>query len=214
MAKEAWPFLFITGSIFFLSWILFYQFEIIILGFVGGIFLVATLFIAFFFRDPERCTPLEAGLVVSSGDGKVVAIQPTEIDSWLGEKGIQVSIFLSIFNVHINRIPISGQVETVEYRAGRFRLAFRPEASDENEQNIIRIKTQTCKVVVKQVAGFIARRIVCQVSENEPVQIGQRFGLIKFGSRIDLIMPSWTRIKVDVGDRVKAGETVIGVISS
>ena len=212
MAKEAWPFLIVTGSCSILSWILFHQLAHPVPAYVGGAFLVATAFIAFFFRDPERHPPPDEGVVVSAGDGKVVAIKPVEDDPWLGGHGIQVSVFLSIFDVHVNRVPASGQVDTVVYRPGKFRLAFVPEASVENEQTVVRIQTPACTLVVKQIAGFIARRIVCRLSENDTVQIGQRFGLIKFGSRIDLLLPPRAEVQVKVGDRVKAGETVIGVI--
>ena len=212
MAKEAWSFLIPIGICSVICLILFWYLGFPPLGYLGGALVIASGFIAFFFRDPERRPPQEEGLVLASGDGKVLAVQPVQNDPWLEGDGIQISVFLTIFNVHINRIPISGRVDTVAHHSGKFRLAFFSQASAENEQTIVRIQSPTCKVVVKQIAGFVARRIICRLSKGDTVRTGQRFGLIKFGSRIDHLLPPSAEIKVKVGDWVKAGETVIGVI--
>ena len=212
MAKEAWPFLIPIGICSVVCLILFRYVGHPWGGYLGGALLIAAGFIAFFFRDPKRHSPMGEGLVLASGDGKVLAVQPVAGDPWLEGDGVLVSVFLTIFNVHVNRIPISGRVDTVVQHPGKFRLAFSSRASSENEQTIVRIQAPTCKVVVKQIAGFIARRIVCRLAKGDTVRAGQRFGLIKFGSRIDHLLPSTAEVKVEVGDWVKAGETVIGVI--
>ena len=179
---------------------------------LGALMFVLTAFIAFFFRDPERVTPEGEGVCVAAGDGKVVAIEEIE-DGWVG-KSIKVSVFLSIFNVHINRIPCSGRVTSVDYRPGKFRLAFLDKASEDNEHTVIRIDGAGFKLGVKQIAGFVARRIVCRLEAGQTVAAGERFGLIRFGSRMDHILPLGSDIQVSLGDRVRAGETTIGVVNS
>jgi phosphatidylserine decarboxylase len=210
IARESLPFLLITGT------------PCVILGAYGltaesygfsgisGLLFVLTVFIAFFFRDPNRETPEGSDLCIASGDGKVVAIEEID-DEWVG-KALQVSVFLSIFNVHINRTPCSGQVSAVEYHPGKFRLAFLDKASEDNEHTVIRIDGSGFRMAVKQIAGFVARRIVCRLESGHTVVAGERFGLIRFGSRIDHILPQGSDIKVGLGDHVKAGETVIGVV--
>jgi phosphatidylserine decarboxylase len=168
-----------------------------------------TAFVAFFFRDPERRPPTDPDALVSPADGKVVQIRREEG----GET--RVSIFLSVFNVHINRSPIRGRVLSTEYREGKFLAAFRQEASTENEQNTIRILPDAepedagSEVRVRQIAGAIARRIVCWTSPGEQLQVGERLGLIKFGSRVDLFLPPQARVVVHEGDRVRGGADVI-----
>jgi phosphatidylserine decarboxylase len=210
IARESLPFLLITGS------------PCVALGAHGlatgsywstaisSLLFVLTAFIAFFFRDPDRTTPEGSDLCVASGDGKVVAIQEIE-DEWVG-KSLQVSVFLSIFNVHVNRTPCSGRVSAVEHHPGKFRLAFLDKASEDNEHTVIRIDGAGFRIAVKQIAGFVARRIVCRLESGHTVAAGERFGLIRFGSRIDHILPHGSDIKVDLGDHVRAGETVIGVV--
>jgi phosphatidylserine decarboxylase len=183
-----------------------------VLGIAGTLILVLTAFIAYFFRDPDRVTPPGDGLVVSAGDGRVVEVKNLEGGPEVGGGGFQVSVFLSIFDVHVNRIPIAGRVLDVVHQPGKFRLAFVPAASEENEQTIVRLETESGIVIVKQIAGYVARRIVCHLRAGDSVQTGNRYGLIKFGSRIDHILPRDADIRVNVGDRVRAGETVIGVL--
>lgn len=178
---------------------------------VGALLFVLTVFIAFFFRDPNRRTPEGENLCIASGDGKVVAIEEID-DDWVG-KAVQVSVFLSIFNVHVNRTPCSGRVSSVEYRPGKFRLAFLDKASEDNEHTVVQIDGADYKITVKQIAGFVARRIVCRLEAGQTVTAGERFGLIRFGSRIDHILPIGSEVTVSLGDRVKAGETIIGVMS-
>lgn len=170
------------------------------------------LFIIFFFRDPDRVTPEGEGLIISAADGKVVLIKEVSFPELSDEKLIQVSVFLSIFNVHVNRIPVSGVVEEIKYYPGKFLVAWNDKASLENEQTLISIDTGTKKIYFKQIAGLIARRIVWKLESGQSVRAGERFGLIRFGSRVDILLPLNSEIRVKVGENVKGGETVIGVI--
>jgi phosphatidylserine decarboxylase len=163
------------------------------------------LFVAYFFRDPRRTIPSEAGIIVSPADGKVVEIQQ-------GEGDTRVSIFLSIFNVHINRSPINGRVTDVEYRAGRFRAAFNPLASVENEQNTLTLEGEGIRMECSQIAGIVARRLVCWSSPGSTLARGERFGLIRFGSRVELVLPPNVEILVQIGDKIHGGSSVIGRI--
>jgi len=166
------------------------------------------LFSLGFFRDPERVTPTGENLIISPADGKVVAICP-ENDEFVG-KATRVSIFMSIFNVHVNRIPFSGTVHSVDYSKGRFLAAMKPESSFENERNTIELENGKIKLKFTQVAGLIARRIIAYLKVNDEVQTGQRFGLIMFGSRVDLLVPETVNLKVRIGAKVSAGCSVIG----
>jgi len=178
---------------------------------LGWIFVIFSLF---FFRDPERTIPAGDDLILSAGDGKVVEIRDVFEDHFLKSEAKQVSIFLSVFDVHINRIPISGTVGYFKYLPGKFVQAYKQIASRDNEQTIIGIENDRTKVVIKQIAGILARRIVCRIREGFSVQKGERFGMIKFGSRVDMILPENCEILVNVGDKVKGGETAIAKISS
>jgi phosphatidylserine decarboxylase len=168
-------------------------------------FLLLAAFTLYFFRDPPR-TPLTGkGRILSAADGRVMAIQAVE-------EGMRISVFLSLFDVHVNRIPISGRVEEVKHIRGRFSLAFRSKASDRNEHTRVVIAQGTHRVIIRQIAGKVARRIVCTLKEGDRVEQGKRFGMIRFGSRVDLIVPSYTVLQVKLGDRVKAAQSTIGVI--
>ena len=169
-----------------------------------GILVLLTAFTAFFFRNPQRRIPTDANLVVSPADGKVVKISKDET----GEQTL--CIFLNIFNVHVNRAPIAGSVARFEYRRGKFKVAFDEEASRVNEQNIVSFEGSDISIIVKQVAGLIARRVVCWKKPGDDVGRGELFGLIRFGSRVDMIMPARVNIKVGVGDNVRGGSTIIG----
>jgi phosphatidylserine decarboxylase len=168
------------------------------------ILFVLTAFTAFFFRNPNRQIPDGANLIVSPADGKVVKISKDE-------NGDQtLCIFLNVFNVHVNRAPIAGSVARFEYRRGKFKVAFDEEASRVNEQNIVSFAGPDLSIVVKQVAGLIARRVICWKKPGDAVERGELFGLIRFGSRVDMIMPARVNIRVRVGDKVRGGSTVIG----
>ena len=184
-------------------------------GLVHGVWLFAVVagFMAFFFRDPRRQSPQESGAVLSAADGRVVSIHRLERDAYVDGPAMRISVFLSVLNVHVNRIPFAGEVDFVDRRTGRYRVAFADEASEQNEQSVIGIRSGQHRLVVKQIVGILARRIACYLQSGQHVEVGQRFGLIRFGSRVDLILPESAQIRVTVGDRVRAGETVIGVLS-
>ena len=169
------------------------------------------LFCLNFFRDPVRSIPSEKSIVVAPADGKVVKIEYIN-DSNIGESSQLVSIFLNVFNVHVNRVPIDGLVESVERKQGRFLAAFNHIASDENEQVITIINNESGKYKIKQIAGLIARRILCYAKEDMKLNKGDRLGFIRFGSRTDIIMPKKITLKVEVGQKVIGGETIIGTL--
>ncbi len=170
--------------------------------------LLLTAFMAYFFRDPARVVPTETGIVVSPADGKVLVVE--RIDASDATSPTQVSIFLSPMDVHINRAPIGGTIESVIYRPGEFRVASRKIASEVNEQNVITIRGAEMSVVARQIAGLVARRIVCWKKAGESVETGERIGLMKFSSRMDVLMTSDIEVLCRIGDRVVGGETVIG----
>lgn len=175
----------------------------------GGVFLVLGLFTTFFFRDPERVVPDDPRLVLSPADGRVVRIVPALDESPLGKGATQISIFLSVFDVHVNRSPIGGKIVSLEYHPGKFLPAFDHEASSSNERNTVVVEGPTAKVAFKQIAGLIARRIVFKKRLDDEVAAGERVGLIKFGSRVDVILPEELTLKVKTGDRVEGGTSVL-----
>lgn len=175
----------------------------------GAILAVVAVAILLFFRDPERTIPREPGLVVSPADGRVIAVVAEPPAAGAAPR-LRVSIFLSLFDVHINRAPAAGRVAGVRYHAGGFLPAFDDKASERNEQNRIEIDGDDAPMTVVQIAGLVARRIVCRVSKEDRVERGERIGLIKFGSRVDLFLPATVELSVKVGDRVRGGSSVIG----
>jgi len=173
---------------------------------IAAIMLLGTLN---FFRDPERKTPTRKGIIVSPADGKIIITKRNIYNSFVGENCNQISIFMSPLNVHVNRIPISGKVEYLKYFEGKFIAAFEDKASENNERMEIGLISDEGKVFFTQVAGFLARRIVNELKVGDSVNIGERFGMIKFGSRVDVFTPeNWTPI-AKLNDNVKAGETVL-----
>jgi len=174
----------------------------------AALLLLIAAFMAYFFRDPERVVPGGAGLVVAPADGRVTRVE--KLSPGDPRSPSVVSIFLSPFDVHINRAPIAGVVSDVTYTRGRFKSATREDASLFNEQNALTIRGEGLTVVCKQVAGILARRIVCWKRPGDRLELGERFGLIKFGSRTDLVLPAEVEIEVCVGARVRGGATVIG----
>ena len=172
---------------------------------------ILTLFVSWFFRNPSRVIPQGPRLVVAPGDGKVLAIEKEFEPRFIKDPSIRISIFLNVFDVHINRVPCEGVIEDVQYQPGLFLVASKPDATLRNEQNALMIRTvQGTKVLCVQVAGLIARRIVCWISPGDQAVCGERFGLIRFGSRMDTFLPIGTAVKVAVGDRVIGGETIMG----
>ena len=181
-------------------------------GFSWGLYalmIALTGLIFYFFRDPDRSIPSGEHNIVSPSDGRVVAIQPYS-DSYVGKKAVRVSVFLNIFNVHVNRSPCDGIVMNSKYKPGKFLPAFDPKTSEENEQTIIDIKHKDFKLRMKQIAGLIARRIVNHLRPGDHVTRGGRFGLIRFGSRMDIIFPAEVEVKVELKQKVYGGKTVIG----
>ena len=172
----------------------------------GAILVILGLFVVYFFRDPERIPPADPDLIVSPADGRVMEIVDEDVASVAGQR---ISIFLSIFNVHVNRIPYDGRIAKLEYRKGQFYAAMRGRASIENEQNVIYLSTPRGEIVFKQIAGWIARRILCWKSAGDPVTRGERVGMIRFGSRVDIWFPSGVAILVHPGDHVAGGSTAL-----
>ena len=205
VAAEGWPFIIplaiVTALLFALGW-----------KNTGIAALVLTLFVLFFFRDPERTLPEGTGAVVSPADGKVIVIKDVFEPDYLKQEVRQISIFLSVFNVHVNRSPIAGTVEAVKYNPGKFHVASVDKASLDNEQTAMVIANGKDRILVKQIAGLIARRIVCYAKPGDRIGAGERYGLIRFGSRVDLFLPKTAELKVRVGDRVKGARDVIGVL--
>lgn len=177
-----------------------------------GVFIFITLFLfsLFFFRDPEREVPEGENLILAPADGKVILMKPFNNLEFMVGGGTLVSVFMSVFDVHVNRVPISGVVKYFKYNPGEFSPAFKDKASQENEQTELGLENEHGKVVLKQIAGIIARRIVCKLKSGDSVRAGERFGMIKFGSRLDLFLPENVQIKVKLNHRVRAGETIIG----
>lgn len=163
-----------------------------------------------FFRDPDRIPPAEDNLIISPADGRVLFVKEVEADRYVEGKAVQISIFMSPLNVHVNRIPITGIVEYVKYHKGEYLVAYDDKASQLNERSEIGIKSDKLgKVFFSQIAGFVARRIVYELKKGDRVKTGERFGMIKFGSRVDVIVPTGWIAKVKKDDVVKAGETVL-----
>lgn len=205
VAAEGWPFILplaaVTVLLFMFGW-----------KNTGYVSLALTLFVLFFFRDPERTVPQGKDLVVSPADGRVIVVKDIYEPDYLKQDVKQISIFLSVFNVHVNRVPYGGAIETVRYNPGKFHVASVDKASLDNEQTAMVISDGGNRVLVKQIAGLIARRIVCYAKPGDTVQTGERYGLIRFGSRVDIFLPKNAEIMVKVGDRIKGARDVIGAL--
>jgi phosphatidylserine decarboxylase len=206
VAREGIPFI-VPGLIITILFIAFGFF------FIGIFFLILTLFTIFFFRDPERRNAIRKNAVLTPADGRILNVWEIDDNNPLGVPAKKISIFMSIFNVHVNRAPANGRILSIAYHPGKFFSANLDKASEQNESNSITMETgKGGKIVVVQIAGMIARRIVCWIKEKEYVKAGQRFGLIRFGSRLDVYLPAASEVIVRSGDRVKAGETIIGYL--
>ena len=202
---EGWKFAFIFFVISLLTYLVYAPISII--GFL------VTLFTLWFFRDPSRNTPVDSNLIISSADGKVCLIDeacpPTEV-SMKQEKMKRVCVFMNVFNVHVNRSPVAGVISDIVYKEGQFLNAILDKASEKNERSSLVINSNHgADIVVVQIAGLIARRILGFVSKNQNLNQGERFGLIRFGSRVDIYMPLDSTVKCSVGDKVVAGESVL-----
>ncbi|MCE5263162.1 MAG: phosphatidylserine decarboxylase family protein [Deltaproteobacteria bacterium] len=191
-----------------------------LLGFLAGFrgislfLLLATLFVIWFFRNPQRKTPERAGLVISPADGRVIRIEETAHEERPGRTFHKISIFMNVFNVHVNRMPFSGEVRLIRYRKGKFLSANLDKASELNERNTVLLQTADGReIITVQIAGLIARRIVCWLEEGMQAVRGERFGLIRFGSRVEVFLPLGSTVLVKVGQKVRAGETPIGELT-
>ena len=207
VAREGIPFIFSSLVIT----VIFLLFNFL---FPGLFFALLTIFIANFFRDPDRFKEIQDNEVLSPADGTVINFWNLDAaNNPLGEKAIKISIFMSVFNVHVNRIPISGEILDTSYHPGKFFSANLDKASEENENNVITLKTQNGKkIVFTQIAGLIARRIVCWINIHDSVKAGQRFGMIRFGSRLDVYIPAGSDVAVKPGTKVRAGESTLGYL--
>lgn len=170
---------------------------------------VLALFVVWFFRDPSRPIPADAAAVVAPGEGKVIAIDEVDEPEYIGGPARKISIFLSVFDVHVQRAPVTGTVEHKAYRPGAYAVAWLDKASEDNEQASLGIATEHGKVLVRQIAGLVARRIVTDPEVGDRVDRGRRFGLIRFGSRVDLFLPPSWEVACAVGDRARVGSTVL-----
>jgi phosphatidylserine decarboxylase len=205
IATEGYPFIAVAGFIAII-------FALLAWKVIALFFLLVTLFIAFFFRNPTRVAPGDESMVVAPADG-VVIYQGIVRESHLDEEMLKVSIFMSVFNVHINRVPLSGRVVDTFYVRGKFLDVRHELATFENEQKGLVLETAGgVRIVVVQVAGLIARRIVCYPKKDDTVRRGERYGLIRFGSRLDIYLPKETELRVSLGDKTVAGETILGIL--
>ncbi len=204
-APEGYPYIVVSTAvtaavmIFFGIWIAFLP-------------LVVMLFMFFFFRDPKRKTPEDKNIFISPADGEIVLVKDTFEKEYLKTDAKMISIFMSPLNVHVNRIPCDGVVKDVVHKKGKFLAAYKENASIENESISLVLDTKYGSILVKQIAGFIARRAVCRVKPGDTLKQGERYGIIKFSSRLDVYLPKNSKTSVKIGDKAKAGETVLSRI--
>jgi len=203
LAPEGWPFIIICAGLMLAAAGLY--------GMLAALpFLLLTLFMLYFFRDPERVTPGDKDAFVSPADGRVIVVKDVREPEYLNADTKQISIFMSPFNVHVNRAPCSGRVKKVKHNKGKFMAAYKDEASIRNENIGMVLETAYGDILVRQVAGFVARRAVCRKKEGDLLSAGERYGIIKFSSRVDVYLPKDAVVEVKPGDKVSAGETVLG----
>jgi phosphatidylserine decarboxylase len=206
IAHEGYPFIIVSFVI------------TIILAFLGilwlfGLLVLITFFIVWFFRNPERHFLEEEKVVISPADGKVIKMEDVEMNGVIAGRLKKISIFMNIFSVHVNRAPYAGKIAAINYHEGKFFSANLDKASLDNERNDINIRTESgCSIWAVQIAGLIARRIVCWVKAGDTVKKGERIGLIRFGSRVDVYLPEDSRLAVKIGEKVRAGETPLGYL--
>lgn len=206
VSRDAW---FYLGILAFLMVLAYWIWPLLVI--LPGILF---LFILYFFRNPERVIPTDELVLVSPADGVIMDVERVFEDQFLNRESIRVRIFLSIFNVHVNRCPMAGEVVFRAYRPGQMIPAFKSHASEVNEKNYVGIQNEHLQILVTQVTGFIARRIVCWVKKGDKVAIGERYGLIKFGSCSEIFLPTNVEILVSPGDKVRGGLSIIGRVSA
>lgn len=213
IAKDGFKIIFYTGILVLILLILAIQYSAAWLWILTLLCGVVFVFHFFFFRDPERDIPSGDHLILSPADGRIIKIDQVEEPVYMKGPALRVAIFMSIFNAHINRNPISGTVEHVVHKSGQFLAAFAEDAPDANERFEIGMQSKYGKIFFIQIAGLIARRIVCRLTEGQKATAGLRFGMIKYSSRVDLFLPVDTKLKVALKDNVRAGKTIIGELA-
>jgi phosphatidylserine decarboxylase len=210
MAPDGIKVILVTTLLLFICIILWYFYASIPIKSITVLVAIVFVFNFFFFRDPDRSIPPGENIIVAPADGKIIKIEEAEEPYFLKEKVRCISIFMSVFNVHVNRIPADGVVAFLKYNKGKFLPAFADKSSLDNEQSIIGIQHRKGKILFKQIAGIIARRVIYHLNENEQVKKGDRFGLIRYGSRVDIFLPANVSLKVGLNDIVYGGESIIG----
>lgn len=214
IAKEGLPFIGIIGAVAVTFLIISYLTGNTLIKILTAVILILFILVVYFFRDPERNIPGGDNVIVSPADGKIILIEEVDDTEYLKTRVKKVSIFMSVFNVHINRIPISGTVEYLKYNKGKFLPAFSEKSSTQNENYAIGIAAGQNKILFRQIAGILAQRIVNNLEINQTVKTGERFGMIRFGSRVDILLPLSTTLSVTLHQKVTGGETIIGVIEN
>jgi phosphatidylserine decarboxylase len=218
LAREGWPFVIAALSCAAILWVLAYQVpwsgRVLRGTFLGlaAVFTITTLFVAWFFRDPDRTVPSDPAIVVSPADGKVLSVDVRDEPSYMGGPATRITIFLNVFNVHVQRAPVSGTVEHYEYRPGEYLVAWEEKASERNEQASIGIRTPQGPVLSRQIAGLVARRIVTYPREGAVLERGERYGIVRFGSRVDLFIPTDWEVLVEPGDQVRGASSPVARI--
>lgn len=204
VAREGYPFILACLICSAVVWVAGFRW-------LEALFIPLTVFVIAFFRDPERRIPGDVGSIVSPADGKVIKVERERGGRFLRGEALKISIFMNVFNVHVNRVPFSGRVVEVVYNPGKFFNASLDKASLENEQNAVILETESGgRLAFNQIAGLIARRIVCYAKVGMELEKGERFGMIRFGSRVDVYLPAGCKVSVKVGDKVRAGSTILG----
>ncbi|MEA2031820.1 MAG: phosphatidylserine decarboxylase family protein [candidate division Zixibacteria bacterium] len=212
IVKDGWPFILIALVLTVVLLLGALKWDSLLLIILSSLLAVITLFMAFFFRNPDRIIPDVPLSILASADGRIVKIESFN-HPYVDGPATRISIFLSVFDVHVNRVPVSGIIDYVKYNPGKFFPAFEDKASDLNEQTEIGLTMpEGQRLVFTQIAGILARRIVCNLKKGDTVSAGERFGMIRFGSRCDIILPEESTLKVKIGDRVKGGTTIIGYL--
>ncbi|MFG1691720.1 phosphatidylserine decarboxylase family protein [Gemmatimonadota bacterium] len=213
IVREGWAFVLPTFVLCLAAWMAVLLTDVTGMVIVAAVLTLLLLFVLFFFRDPEPTATNDPSMVMAPGQGRVVDIAQIEEPTFFGGPARKISIFLSVFDVHVQRAPVTGQVEHRSYHPGGYAVAWKPKASEENEQAALGFATPHGRVLVRQIAGLVARRIVTYPVEGSQVEIGERIGLIRFGSRVDLFIPLEWEVTCKRGDRVRVGRTPIARIS-
>lgn len=214
IAKDGYPVIAYTGAVLILLLLLTMYLDWIIIDILAVLVGIVFVFNFYFLRDPERQIPAGDHMILSPADGTILKIVEVDEPLYFEKKVQMVSIFMSPLNVHVNRLPISGKVDYVDYQKGKYLAAFNDNASDVNEQSIIGVENDRGKVLFKQIAGVLARRIIYNLKVGDEVTAGDRFGLIRYGSRLDVFIPADAAVKVQLKEKVKAGETILAEFKS